>query len=484
MNLRDASTRLCAEARETLTKIAAMSRDLAHQIAGHNACFEDFEVLTLAISRESDRLALQAELQHIESSFGDAVALHGSTYVRHEAADIGYHSLCGTLHVTRSTYRQTGIRNGPTVVPLDLSVGMIERGTPALAKAVALGYAKHELRGVHEDLETAHRAPPSRATMERMGRRMASEAHVQIPMIERAVRLQERLPEGAHGLVIGLDRGSVPMAETRAPEQPPATPRRARTAPYVRAAPAPIDVNWRMAPVVTVCVTDAEGDALVTRKYAATAAEGWESILKRAMADVAAALRERPELRVAVVQDGAHELWTAARAALATVPAVHSHHEAVARYHLSERLGKVLQLIERDAAARRLRQSRWSELLDTREDGIDEIEREVTVAYRRLDAEGRQALHEHRVYLSNNKDRMRYVTLRAQGLPIGSGTTESGCNTLLNLRVKRNAEHWSVEGLQGVLTLRGIHESQRFEGFWKYLARRYRDEVSHYAMAA
>ena len=74
--------------------------------------------------------------------------------------------------------------------------------------------------------------------------------------------------------------------------------------------------------------------------------------------------------------------------------------------------------------------------------------------------------------------------MRSLGLPIGSGTTESGCNTLLNLRVKRNAEHWSVDGLQGVLTLRGVHESQRFEGFWKYFAHRYKSEVEPVAMAA
>jgi hypothetical protein len=34
-------------------------------------------------------------------------------------------------------------------------------------------------------------------------------------------------------------------------------------------------------------------------------------------------------------------------------------------------------------------------------------------------------------------------------------------------------------------TLKGIvHESQRFEGFWKYFARRYKSEVEPVAMAA
>lgn len=457
---------------------------MARELLGEGAPFEDVERVTLAISRESDRIALEAELQAIADGFGEQVGVDGETYARHEVGRAGYHSLCGTLHVDRATYRQTGVRNGPTVVPLELAAGLIERGTPAMAKAVALGYAKHELRGVGEDLRAAHREPPSRATMERMARRIAAEAHARVAVIERSVRQQEPLPEGVHGIVIGLDRGSVPMAEERDPQQPPATPRRTRAQPYQRAAPPPIDVNWRMAPVATISVVDCDGEALVTRRYAATAEAGWDGILKRAMADVRTALRQCPTLRVGLVQDGAHELWNAARAALATVPAVTTVLEAVDRYHLNERLGKALLLIEPDPVARQIRRAEWNEWLDTHDDAAERIERELARAQLRLDSAGREALREHQVYLANNKDRMRYATLRDAGLPIGSGTTESACNTLLNLRVKRNAEHWSTEGLQGVLTLRGIHESLRFEAFWKYFSRRYRSHVADYAAAA
>ena len=484
MNSREASTLVLTRGQQTLARISTLSRALARELAGDRPSFADLEVLTLAISRESDRCTLEAELQQIADSFGEGIAVNGTTYARHETGQVGYHSLCGTLRVARATYRETGVRNGPTVVPLDLSAGLIERGTPAMAKTIALGYAKHELRGVVEDLEAAHRACPSRATMERMAKQIAAEAHAAAPVVERAVRLQESLPEGAHGVVIGLDRGSVPMAEERAPDQAPATPRRVRSVPYLRAVPTPIDVNWRMAPVVTISIVDAAGDGLVTRKYAAPASAGWEGLMKRSMADVAAALRECPTLRVAVVQDGAHELWSTVRAALATVPAVNDPLEAVDRFHLNERLGKVLRLVEKDPVARAQRQTQWNKLLDTRPDAADTIEQEIIQAGPRLDADGDDALHEHRVYLANNKDRMRYTDLRNAGLPIGSGPTESGCNTMLNLRVKRNAEHWSVEGLEGVLTLRGVHESERFDLFWKYFTRRYQSVVVPLAIAS
>ena len=484
MNLREASERVKTLEGTEMATVTRPTQALARKLAGKDASFEDLEILTMAVSRESDRLILQEALRTVSESFGDAVSVNGEEYGEHELGTVNYHSLCGPLTVTRSTYRQAGVRNGPTVVPLELQAGLMERGTPALAKAAALGYAKHELRGVLEDLEAAHRAPPSRATMDRMARRLAAEAHTEAPTIERTLRRQEAIPEGAHGVVIGLDRGSVPMAESRPEGQPPATPRRTRTEPYEREPPPPFDVNWRMAMVATVTITDAAGDGLVTRKYAATAGEGWDGIVKRAMADVQAAVRSKPDLVVGVVQDGAHELWNVTRAALKTVPEVISYLEAVDRYHVTERLGKVLRIIHADAAERQREHARWQTLLDTEVGAIDEIEKIVLHAHGTLDTEASADLWEHLVYLRNNKDRMRYVELRKRGLPIGSGATESGCNTLLNLRVKRNAEHWSEEGLQGVLVLRGIHRSERFDPFWKYFTRRYHSKVTKLSIAA
>jgi hypothetical protein len=63
----------------------------------------------------------------------------------------------------RSTYRRVSERNGPTLVPLELATGLIERATPAPAQSVPLGYAKHDLRG--EDFVAAHRRPPSHAAI-------------------------------------------------------------------------------------------------------------------------------------------------------------------------------------------------------------------------------------------------------------------------------------------------------------------------------
>ena len=68
------------------------------------------------------------------------------------------------------------MRNGPTVVPLELQAGLAERVTPAMAYRVALGYAKEHSRGLEEDLRASYRAPPSRTKLERISKRIGAAA--------------------------------------------------------------------------------------------------------------------------------------------------------------------------------------------------------------------------------------------------------------------------------------------------------------------
>jgi len=53
-----------------------------------------------------------------------------------------YASFVGPLELERPTFRKVGVRNGPTVVPLDLAAGLLHGTTPALAWRIARGAAK------------------------------------------------------------------------------------------------------------------------------------------------------------------------------------------------------------------------------------------------------------------------------------------------------------------------------------------------------
>jgi len=73
--------------------------------------------------------------------------------------------------------------------------------------------------------------------------------------------------------LLGLDRTAVPMEEPISAGEAPATRRTERQQPYVRKKPDPINVTYRMAYVGTLSFHDADGEALGTRYYTATAHE-------------------------------------------------------------------------------------------------------------------------------------------------------------------------------------------------------------------
>lgn len=429
--------------------------------------FEERERAALALCNEVARRTFQQELQDIADGFSETIEYQGRVYRQHLPASVRYPSLCGPLEVSRFTYRLVGVRNGPTIVPMELDAGLIEGATPAMACNVAHGYGENHMRAHLELLEKAHRLPPPRATLERLAKRLAVNVADKTSRIEPKIRRLERVPGNACALVVGVDRTSAPMEE---PSEKPAKP---RNKPYVRTPPAPVEVNYRMAYTATVTLVDSLGEALLTRRYAIEASDSEQVMIARAIADVRHYLTQRRDLLVAVVQDGAHEMWNLVRPELEklrTEGLLHSWSEAIDFCHLLERLSEALELC--GDAARQWRLQSWRADLENKNNAIDSVA--SFLRFHRADPstdEKREKLESHITYIENNNDRMRYRKMRLRGLPIGSGVTESACKTLVNMRAKGSGQRWHCSGLRGALNLRAINASDRFDAFWSVFAR-------------
>lgn len=68
-------------------------------------------------------------------------------------------------------------------------------------------------------------------------------------------------------------------------------------------------------------------------------------------------------------------------------------------------------------------------------------------------------------YLYRNRRRMDYAHYRQLGLPIGSGTVESACKTVVQSRMKQAGMRWSRSGAQSMLALRCLLLSDRWHEF-------------------
>lgn len=459
-----------SRARETFERLTDEIDRLFDRALDDDEPFEAVERFLLEVSNEAVRRHLERRLQRLAGSFGECVRVRGRLYQRHQPGTVRYFSLCGAMEIQRWTYRLMGERNGPTIVPLDLVAGLAERATPALAYALAQGIAKAPVRSVEQDLKAAHRVPPSRTTMDRIVRTLGTLVNEDVDVLEAKLRAQERLPENAKAINLGLDRTTIPMEECE--------PNADGTAKKV--------VRYRMAYVGTVCVTDANCRALVTRKYAAPAHEGPTRVVARMKADLERALDQKPRLNVGVVQDGAPEMWNLMRDMLRTTrlrarnwrdidPRKHRNRwrETVDRFHVMEKLATALDLLVGSDKRRRQIYEQWNAALDTDDDAIVAIDEWIyqrsLKCTRRVQAELHRVIGGYFIY----KRHFRYASLARLGLQQGSGVTEGSCKSLITMRAKRTGQRWRPIGISALLAIRCLLDSDRLELFWTHFAKRF-----------
>lgn len=457
-----------------------MKRDL-----GEDPSFESYEQTLVKIVHEIARRKLEQKLQAIADGFASRLAIdhnedwHGlrhdtvTQYRRHCPGVVTYHSLVGALRVRRYTYRERG-RTGGTHVPLELTAGLMERLTPGLARSLALGYAHMPLRTYEEVLIASGLRPPSRSTLDRAARDLGAYAVACNTAIEPLVRANEVVPAQTRLLALGLDRVAVPMRHGEELDGLVAFSgdvRNSRPKPKSRAA-IKGPVQWRMDYIGTVALLDDDKQLLASWKYRLPGNAQIATLVERVMADVQHVLTQRP-VEVAVIQDGAPELWAATTAGLGREPRVLGWTEVLDWYHLDERLTRCLDLCATSAERARLR-ARWhSRLLETPH-GAGHVLRSLRGKRRTLDDASADPLDVHIGYIERNQHRMAYDEYRRRQIPIGSGVTEGACKSVVNVRAKRSGQRWSQRGLTAALHLRAVHESNRFDAFWSFFCRRYR----------
>jgi hypothetical protein len=442
-----------------------------------NSNFADRERYALQLANELVRRHLESTMQAVADAQTREIRVDGVLHRQHQMGAVKYHSLCGSLEVRRFSYRPVGVRNGRTCVPLDLQLGIVERVTPRLAYCIAQGYAKGPIRSLEQDLLAAHRSPPSRSTMERFALKVGGEVRATAVRIENRLRAGEQLPNEAFAINLGLDRTTVPMAEDDPIERKNGSI--ARGAPETRRV-----LRYRMAYVGTVCITDRDGDAIVTRRYSAPAHAGAATVIARMMNDLRWARTQRPTLNVGVVQDGAPELWNRMRAALFDEFAFSGQRwgvflwkrvpwrETIDWYHLMNHLSLALQLLETDKSKRADILSGWKALLGRDDNGIKEISKWLTNA---ASERPRDVWWKVRNVISyiGVPSYFRYASLNALGLHKGSGVTEGACKSLVTKRTKRSGQRFRPRGISAVLAVRTLLDSDRFEPFWDLFSQRY-----------
>ena len=160
-----------------------------------------------------------------------------------------------------------------------------------------------------------------------------------------------------------------------------------------------------------------------------------------------------------VVTDGAQWIWKRSKELANSLGLEEEKlHCVLDFYHASERLNKVAECCKKWSKKEKqawyqkqrklLLKGRWPEVLK---------------AIRDLSQGRRKAqIKEHLQYLEGMVDYMNYKEYRQQGIPCGSGATESAIRRVINLRLKGAGIFWKEEHAEKMLHLRAYLKSGRW----------------------
>lgn len=405
--------------------------------------------LTAAVERAAHGCtlgALEVDARRLE--------IGGKLYARVGYGNGRYFSLAGPVEIPRALYRELGAGNAPTVDAISLRAGVIGDGwLPQTARAMAHELQKAPSReGEHTGVETG-RLPYSRGSFERVPHQVGTLYLQHRADIEDALVRSLEIPTEAFAVSVSLDRASVPMEEPvpRAPGRP------RKNAPKVKRV-------FHMAYCGTVTLHDARGKALYTMRFGQMPGLDPEDLCNALANTVYRLLEKQPGLLLQLLADGAHEMWNLLEPSF-PVAVFGPRHLLVDFWHVVEKLGPAAVAIHGTSEAKGV-MTRWRTLLKRRKDAAKQILAELLASgCEELDggADTARPVHDAITYLTNHAERMNYAGARVKGLPIGSGSVEATCKTLVGVRMKRAGSRWKEETGEHVIKLRALALSDQWD---------------------
>jgi hypothetical protein len=383
------------------------------------------------------------------------VIIEGERYRRVHRCEASYYAMAGAVPVMRTLYRRIGERNGKVVDAVSLRAGVVGDGwLPRVARAMAHEIQDRPSRSAEESAREFGRLPYSRTSFEEVGHAVGALYAPRHVDIEDALIEAYRVPRDARSVSVSLDRVSVPMEEPR--PRPPGPPREGDPK-------RPIQRVFHMAYCATVTLHDRQGEALHTIRYGCMPQGDPRQLCASVAGDVWSLCRQRPDLRLSLLCDGAPEMWNLLAEQFTAEKLGAEVHRLVDLWHLLEKLGAAAGVTRADAAAAKAQVLTWRLRLLNETRAAGQILWELRLSGCEHVRVGKQRpVHDAITDLENHADKMDYATARRQGLPVGSGNVEATCKNLFEVRMKRSGARWKERTGEHVVQLRALALSDRW----------------------
>lgn len=422
------------------------------------ANYEAFEGSLAAAMRLVERDLHAATLSSLDVN-EPTLVINGHKHARVLRAPTTFMAQAAEVEVLRTLYRPLGQRNSPVVDIVALRAGAIEGvWLPGTARAMAHLMQQGTPREAETTAQSMGRLPYSHSSFHTVAHAVGQRFVAEHQTIERGLIERYKVPKAAASISVSLDRVSIPMQEPRIEE--PGQPKRKKGQ---KAPKNPISVKYRMAYVGTVTLHDENGRSLHTIRYG-TMPSGDPQTLCMGMADdVLHILSQRTELLLALLCDGAAEMWNLLDAEF---NAESFGDRPIARmidfWHLIEKLAPAAREVFGEQEAK-TNVTRWTLALLNRSGAASEICLELVTSGKDNSASDEDCpVHSAITYLTNNGERMNYRAARRGRLPIGSGNVEATCKSLFGQRFKRSGARWKNATGEHIVHLRALALSDRW----------------------
>ena len=471
--------------REALVRLSRYIEKLAQRKHPIDS-LEDFEreVHQLIVELEQEMLAEGLSQFDIQAP---VVEVDGQLYRHVYRGEKNYLSAAGEMRVERSLYRVAG---GKAICPLELRAGIVDGyWTPLAARqGVWVTAQLPPTEGAALFRELGNMAP-SKSSLDRLCRELGEQWEGHREEFEATLCAEITIPEEAVSISASLDGVMVPM---KRPTQQKGTdgtsedriqPKDKGEGPLGQSDEVQTDAKdkeqnkkkpfYKEASCATLSFYDADGERLETIRFARMPEPG-KKILKSQLSEaVATVLGQRSDLRLVKLADGAKDNWRF----LSQILQPGEGEERVDFFHACDHLiGALEAAYGKGSTKAKAQYKKYRTILLEEENGVEKVIR--ALAYLKKKHPRRKKLAKQLNYFRNNRHRMHYARALANKLPIGSGVTEAACKTLVTQRLKCSGMRWKIKGGQGVLTVRGLIQSNRFDSGWQLLSSAYRQVVS------
>lgn len=391
-----------------------------------------------------------------------AIEIEGKVHRRVLRSSQTYMTAAGPVTAERWLYREQDDDSQPCVSPVEQRLGIIDFWTPRAAKQALWVVAQMTPQKAAETFAQIGSMTPSKSSLDRLPKKLSEVWEASREEHEAALRDALVVPEGAVSVAVSLDGVLAPIDGGNRP-----TAVRDAAAREGRISKGP--AGYREVGCATLTFCDAEGDMLGVVRMARAPEPNKRTLKATLAADLCAALRRAPELKVVKIADGVDDNWSFLTDELPDGV------EALDFFHASEHLHAAVAAAYGDGTTKtRHRYEELREILRDKPGGVGRVIRALD--HLRKQHPRSEHLRRCAAYFRKHRHRMDYAGLKAAGLPIGSGLVEAACKTLVAQRLKLSGMRWGL-GAQAILTARGWDQSNRFDDAWALLAAHYHAEI-------